>query len=255
MGQWLFSGNVTAGGAVTINGAVATVGPSSAVSGNLASFNGTGGNILADSGFSAATLVVPTGTILEYAGASAPSGFLLANGQAVSRTTYATLYGICGTTYGVGDGSTTFNVPDRRGRVGAGYDPSNATGLLTGSTAQGASAAALGNSGGEQAHTQAGTEMVAHNHPASSSSSSSSVVTDPGHAHVAKFGNTPSGGSFPYTSTGAASGEVDVPTTATTTGVTVATTTTTTTTTSDTGGGNAFNVVQPTIILNYIIKT
>jgi len=68
------------------------------------------------------TNVPPTASLLAYAGSTAPAGWLLCGGQAVSRTTYATLFGIIGTTYGAGDGSTTFNVPDLRGRVVAGVD-------------------------------------------------------------------------------------------------------------------------------------
>src|SRR3990167_5711696 len=65
---------------------------------------------------------VPAGVIVPYGGSSAPSGYLLCDGTAVSRTTYATLFAITSTTYGVGDGATTFNVPDLRGRlpIGAG---------------------------------------------------------------------------------------------------------------------------------------
>lgn len=55
---------------------------------------------------------VPTGVVMPYAGDAAPSGFLLCNGQAVSRTTYANLFSALGTKYGPGDGSTTFNVPN-----------------------------------------------------------------------------------------------------------------------------------------------
>lgn len=241
-------------------GVRAVTGPSSvAAAGNVAAFADQTGGALQDTGFpsSSLTSLVPSGTILEFAGTTPPSGYLLANGQAVSRTTYATLFSICGTAYGAGDGSTTFNVPDRRGRVGAGYDPSNATGRLTGSTAQGASAAALGNSGGEQAHTQTSAELVSHSHTATSisSSNSSSTVRDPGHAHV--LGNsTPGGTTFPEISA-SAQGTGDNNTGSATTGISVSTSTTTTTSTTntDTGGGSAFNVVQPTIILNYIIKT
>ena len=73
---------------------------------------------------------LPVGTILPYAGASAPTGYLLCNNQAVSRTTYAALFTVIGTTYGGGDLVTTFNVPDMRGRtlVGVGTgDASDAT--------------------------------------------------------------------------------------------------------------------------------
>jgi len=66
--------------------------------------------------------VAPPGVVLPYAGASAPTGWLLCYGQAVSRTTYADLFTAISTTYGAGDGSTTFNVPDLRGRVPAGKD-------------------------------------------------------------------------------------------------------------------------------------
>lgn len=74
------------------------------------------------------------GMISAFPTATAPTGWVKCNGQAVSRTTYAVLYGVIGTTYGTGDNSTTFNVPDLRGvfvRVlddGAGYDSGRALG-------------------------------------------------------------------------------------------------------------------------------
>ena len=58
---------------------------------------------------------VKVGTIISYSSSTVPNGYLACNGQAVSRTTYANLFAVIGTTYGVGDGSTTFNVPDLRG--------------------------------------------------------------------------------------------------------------------------------------------
>ena len=61
--------------------------------------------------------IVPIGVIFDYGGTSAPTGFLLCDGSAVSRTTYADLFAIIGTSFGAGDGSTTFNLPDARGRV------------------------------------------------------------------------------------------------------------------------------------------
>lgn len=66
--------------------------------------------------------IVPVGTVLPFAGASAPTGYLLCNGAAVSRTTYAALFAAIGELYGAGDGSTTFNLPNVVGRmpVGAG---------------------------------------------------------------------------------------------------------------------------------------
>lgn len=63
-----------------------------------------------------------TGTVLDFAGAVAPAGWLLCDGSSVSRTTYANLFAVIGTTHGSGDGSTTFSLPDGRGRVAAGKD-------------------------------------------------------------------------------------------------------------------------------------
>lgn len=62
------------------------------------------------------------GIVSAYAGATSPAGWLLCNGAAVSRTTYASLFAAIGTAYGTGDGSTTFNLPDMRGRVPVGLD-------------------------------------------------------------------------------------------------------------------------------------
>ncbi len=94
-----------------------------------------------------------TGTVVQYAGSSAPTGWLLCDGTAVSRTTYAALFTIVGTTYGTGDGSTTFNLPDIRGRVpiGAGQ-----AGTLTSRT--------LAATGGAETHTLSAAEMPAHTH-------------------------------------------------------------------------------------------
>jgi len=70
--------------------------------------------------------VLPKGMISPFAGSSAPTGWLLCNGSAVSRTTYSALFAVIGTTYGAGDTTTTFNLPDLLGRVpmgaGAGTD-------------------------------------------------------------------------------------------------------------------------------------
>jgi hypothetical protein len=71
--------------------------------------------------------LVPTGVVNPYAGATAPAGWLLCFGQAISRTVYSTLFTAIGTTYGVGDGSTTFALPDMRGRAVAGQDDMGGT--------------------------------------------------------------------------------------------------------------------------------
>ena len=70
---------------------------------------------------------VPVGTVLDYAGFSSPSGYLLCDGLAVSRATYSPLFSVIGEMYGIGDGSTTFNIPDFRGRVAVGKDNMGST--------------------------------------------------------------------------------------------------------------------------------
>lgn len=102
---------------------------------------------------SAAPFLVPTGTILDYGGVAAPTGYLLCYGQAVSRATYAALFAAIGTVGGVGDGSTTFNIPDLRGRVVAGQDDMGGTSAdrLT-NQAGGVNGDTLGATGGEETH-------------------------------------------------------------------------------------------------------
>ena len=69
-----------------------------------------------------ANRICPTGSIIMYGAATAPTGWLECDGSAVSRTTYSSLFAIVGTTFGVGDGSTTFNLPDLRGEFVRGWD-------------------------------------------------------------------------------------------------------------------------------------
>jgi microcystin-dependent protein len=90
--------------------------------------NSAGASVMAidSSGATTATFAagvgLPVGMITPFAGSTAPTGWFLCGGQAVSRTTYASLFAVISTTYGVGDGSTTFNLPDLRGRSVAGVD-------------------------------------------------------------------------------------------------------------------------------------
>lgn len=76
----------------------------------------------------------PAGIVMPFAGSTAPQGYLFCDGSAVSRSTYATLFAVIGTTYGSGDGSTTFNVPDISGRVVLGRSSSYSLGSTGGSS-------------------------------------------------------------------------------------------------------------------------
>lgn len=78
----------------------------------------TGINVMVSAGTS------PAGSVSFFARNSAPTGYLKANGAAISRTTYAALFAVIGTTFGTGDGSTTFNLPDLRGEFIRGWDDS-----------------------------------------------------------------------------------------------------------------------------------
>jgi microcystin-dependent protein len=102
-----------------------------------------------------ASTVLPIGLVLPYAGTTAPTSWLLCDGSTVSRTTYALLFATIGTTFGVGDGSTTFGVPDLRGRasVGAG-------------TGSGLTARTRGATMGEESHALSSGEagVSAHGH-------------------------------------------------------------------------------------------
>jgi len=116
---------------------------------------GASGNVLTSTGTgwqSQTAAMVPPGTIITYAGSTAPSGYLVANNAAVSRTTYAALFAVIGTTYGAGDGSTTFNLPNLVNRM-----PIGSGGLY-----------ALGATGGSKDAV-----VVDHSH----------TITDPGHKH------------------------------------------------------------------------
>jgi len=95
----------------------------------LPSSDGNADDVLQSDGsgnlsFTALPQAVPTGSVHQMATTTAPSGYLKCNGAAVSRTTYAALFAIIGTTWGAGDGSTTFNVPDLRGEFVRGWDDS-----------------------------------------------------------------------------------------------------------------------------------
>jgi microcystin-dependent protein len=127
--------------------------------------------------------LVPVGTVVAFAGSSAPEGWLLCDGSAVSRSTYANLWVTLSSTYGNGDGATTFNLPNAKGRsvVGAG------TGL-------GLTARTVADTGGAESVTLTGAQSgtSAHGHENTISASTGTVSAD--HAHNANHGHTASSG-------------------------------------------------------------
>ena len=160
----------------------------------------------------------PTGAVIAYAGSAAPTGWLFCYGQAVSRTTYAALFTAIGASYGAGDGSTTFNLPDLRGRAVAGVDNMGGTtaGRIT-SAGAGITGTTLGAAGGAQTVALTEAQMPSHYH---------SVTTVGGEGYpqsysgLAVAGNT---NQYAYN-------------------------------TNSKGSGSTHQNTQPTIMLNYIIK-
>ena len=182
--------------------------------------------------------IVPIGSVVDFASDPAPNGWLLCFGQAISRTTYSALFAVLGMTYGAGDGSTTFNLPDLRGRVVAGQDDmggssanrlTNQSGGLNGDT--------LGATGGSEVHTLTTAQLAAHAH----------AVSDPGHTHnLTNATNVArSGGAGVQASAGSGYIASNISVDGAATGVTV----------GSNGSDEAHNNVQPTIILNKIIYT
>ena len=111
--------------------------------------------------------MVPSGAVLYFAGQTAPAGWLKANGAAVSRTAYAALFAAIGTTYGAGDGSTTFNLPDLRGEFMRGWD--DGRGIDRGRAFGSAQGDAIRNITGEAKFGYDGDTVYDHNAAASTS--------------------------------------------------------------------------------------
>lgn len=169
------------------------------------------------------------GMVFEYAGANAPAGFLMCYGQAIVRADYPDLFAAIGTAFGAGNGTTTFNVPDCRGRVTAGKDNMGGTaaGRLssTGAGGPGIDGTALGAAGGVDRHTLTETQMPSHMHGPS--------------AGMAGFMTIVAGNPVP--DQGSTTGSVYDWTYVNQTGFT--------------GGNGAHPNAQPTIVLNKMIKT
>ena len=125
----------------------------------------------------------PAGTVIWHAAATAPPGYIKANGAALSRTLYAPLFAVIGTSWGPGDGSTTFNVPDLRGEFIRGWDDSKGTDP----------GRAFSSFQAQQLIQHAHTHSTAHGHS----------LSDPGHTHVqAHHPNPNDGGRYGLVDTG-----------------------------------------------------
>ena len=184
--------------------------------------DGNNGDVLTTDGAGTLSFAPVTaftsGMLVPYAGSSAPTGWLLCYGQAVSRTTYADLYAVLGSTYGSGDGSTTFNVPDLRGRVVAGQDDMGGiSGNRLTNQSGGLNGDALGATGGSETHSLTTAQLPNNWYH---------KPNTPGGEYSDNYAN------FNYQAR-----HIDWPTY------------------RIQGGNGAHNNVQPTIILNYIIKT
>lgn len=116
----------------------------------------------------------PIGVMQAYGGAAAPTNWLLCDGTAVSRTTYAKLFTALSTAYGVGNGTTTFNLPDLRGRVPMGVD--GAAARVTAASTNGANADTLGGVGGAETHTLTAGQLPALTVDTATTSGSASTV-------------------------------------------------------------------------------
>jgi hypothetical protein len=172
-----------------------------------------------------------------WATSTAPTGWLVCDGSAVSRSTYSALWGVLGTSYGAGNGSTTFNLPNLQGKFPVGKDASVEFDVL-------------GETGGSKTSALAVANLPAHNHTASSSSSSSTSLTNGSSVVVTGTGNA-------LLLNGAQGLSVYGPYNAVAMSASTSTSTSTTVNTSGGNGtatGDAFTNLPPYIALNFIIR-
>lgn len=179
---------------------------------------------------------VPIGVVFPFAGTAAPNGWILCDGRSLSTTTYAVLFASIGYAYGGSGGN--FNVPDLRGRVVAGRDiDQGGYGNRLSATHFGSNGRDSGQTGGSEGQTLTEAQMAAHSHFVANTDSTTSAAPSLSNTQYVAVHNTQTGGS--------SSDSYDLHGTATVATVGLS---------SSTGSGSAHNNVQPTIILNYIIK-
>jgi microcystin-dependent protein len=188
---------------------------------------------------------VPIGEIKAFPTDTPPQGWLLCYGQAISRTTYAALFAVIGTRFGAGDGGSTFNLPDLRGRVLVGRDDMGgpAANRVTAS-GSGIAATVIGASGGAQTHTLSEGQMPPHTHEGETNDAG-----DHFHDNITGRVNTPGAGNGFVNSNGA-NGPVTMAGRTGNAGWHRHAVYT-----NSKGGGQPHNNMQPSIIMNFIIRT
>ena len=184
---------------------------------------------------------IPTATIVPWSSSSVPSGFLECNGAAVSRSTYSALFAIVGTTYGAGDGASTFNLPDLQDNVAVGKSGTKA----------------LASTGGANTVSSSGTVGTNISGTVGGSTANATLSTSQlaSHSHNVPVVNANAqGGSLPANESGSPT-NVGTTSTGSGTGHSHNMSATFSGTASSTFSGTATSVIQPYIAIIYIIKT
>ena len=191
---------------------------------------------------------IPIGSLMPFAGATAPSGWLFCDGTSLAVSAYGPLHAVIGYQYG-GSGAN-FNVPDLRGRVPVGLDNIGGT-----DAARLTAANTLGGTGGTETHTLTSAQIPAHTHTQTAHNHTQSSHNHNQNAHAHSTGTTVTGSGFISFNAGAEGGST---TTGNQTAVNQAATAVNIAATAvnqDTGGGGSHNNLQPYLLINYIIKT